>query len=346
MRRYDIDWLRVVAIGLLLIYHTAITFQPWGVMIGFISNPRPWESLWTPMTLLNVWRIPLLFFVSGMGVFFAIQQRSWRELLVERMARIGIPFVFGIFFIVPIAALLSQYHDLSLPAYAPGPGHLWFLGNILAYVLILSPVFYYLKRNESGKFVTRLKFILGKPAGIILVLCAFVAEVLIARPVIFEWYAMTWHGFFLGFLAFFFGFCFVWVDDGFWKQIAKWRCILLVAAGTLYIWRQSQFPVPVAGYRLSIESNLWILTILAFGYRYLNRPSRALAYLSHAAYPVYILHMIFLSLGAMVIFPWQVPVPLQFVLLLLFALAGSLMTYEFIIRRVTIIRPLFGVKMR
>ena len=28
-RRYDIDWLRVIAIGLLLIYHIAIAFQPW-----------------------------------------------------------------------------------------------------------------------------------------------------------------------------------------------------------------------------------------------------------------------------------------------------------------------------
>ncbi len=26
-RRYDIDWLRVIAIGLLLIYHVAIGFQ-------------------------------------------------------------------------------------------------------------------------------------------------------------------------------------------------------------------------------------------------------------------------------------------------------------------------------
>ena len=35
-RRYDIDWLRVIAIGLLLVYHIGIGFQPWGVFIGFI----------------------------------------------------------------------------------------------------------------------------------------------------------------------------------------------------------------------------------------------------------------------------------------------------------------------
>ena len=75
-RRYDIDWLRVIAIGLLLIYHIGIAFQPWGVFIGFIQNGQSLESIWPAMALLNIWRIPLLFFVSGMGVAFAIKRRS------------------------------------------------------------------------------------------------------------------------------------------------------------------------------------------------------------------------------------------------------------------------------
>ena len=77
-RRYDIDWLRVIAIGLLLIYHIAIIFQPWGIFIGFMQNNESLESLWIPMAMLNVWRIPLLFFVSGMGVCFAIKKRTSR----------------------------------------------------------------------------------------------------------------------------------------------------------------------------------------------------------------------------------------------------------------------------
>ncbi len=107
-RRYDIDWLRVIAIGLLLIYHIAIAFQPWGVMIGFIANKKPWQALWIPMTMLNVWRIPLLFFVSGMGVYFAIQNRNWKQLIQERAKRILLPFLFGMFFVVPIHVYLWQ----------------------------------------------------------------------------------------------------------------------------------------------------------------------------------------------------------------------------------------------
>lgn len=83
-RRYDIDWLRVIAIGLLLIYHIAIIFQPWAVFIGFIRSNELMEGLWIPMTLLNVWRIPLLFLVSGMGVYFAMRKRNVLQLLLEK----------------------------------------------------------------------------------------------------------------------------------------------------------------------------------------------------------------------------------------------------------------------
>ena len=105
IRRYDIDWVRVIAIGLLLLYHVAIAFQSWGVMIGFIATKKPWASLWIPMTMLNVWRIPLLFFVSGMGVYFAIQNRNWKQLLQERASRILLPLVFGMLAIVPISTI-------------------------------------------------------------------------------------------------------------------------------------------------------------------------------------------------------------------------------------------------
>src|SRR3954463_7108306 len=112
-RRYDIDWLRVIAIGLLLIYHVAIGFQRWGIMIGFIANEKAWDSLWIPMAMLNIWRIPLLFFVSGMGVYFALQNRNLKQLLAERAGRILIPYVFGMFAIFPVSVFLWQrYYKL------------------------------------------------------------------------------------------------------------------------------------------------------------------------------------------------------------------------------------------
>jgi len=67
------------------------------------------------MSMLNVWRIPLLFFISGMGVAFAIRKRDWKLLIIERSKRILVPFLFGIVFIVPLHHLLWQkYYSQDL----------------------------------------------------------------------------------------------------------------------------------------------------------------------------------------------------------------------------------------
>ncbi len=345
-RRYDIDWVRVIAIGLLLIYHVAIGFQSWGIMIGFITSEKTWESLWIPMSMLNIWRIPLLFFVSGVGVFFAIQNRNAQQLLQERASRILLPFLFGIFCIVPLHVYVWQYHYQVNQAYTPNPGHLWFLGNIFSYVIVLAPLFFYLKNNQTAQLPTGIRKILRSPWGLILLLAAFVAEALLVNPNIYTLYAMTWHGFFLGLLAFFFGFCFGWSGPAFWEMLLKGRWWFWSTAVLLFAVRIIYFQQLAPHYLLAIESVFWIISVLAFSYKYLNRPSKVLHYLSQAAYPVYIVHMLFLYVGSWLFFRLEVPAPLQFTLVLLFTGISCFALYELLIRRVNVFRPLFGLKMK
>lgn len=343
-RRYDIDWIRVIAIGLLLVYHVAIGFQPWGMMIGFITNDRPWTSLWLPMSLLNVWRIPLLFFVSGMGVYFALRRRSWAQLIWERAQRILLPFAFGMVAIVPIHVFLWQRYHAFEAGYVPGPGHLWFLGNLFCYVVILLPAFYYLKRCKVPLHSPWVARACRTPLVLLPAYALFVAEVLIVRPVPFELYAMTWHGFAIGLLAFSCGFLFVWFGLPFWQMLLRWRWLFVVVAGGLFILRLTHFQSMPPGYLTAIESNSWIFAVFAFGYCYLNRPSRALRYLSQAAYPVYIVHMVCLYLASMVIFPLSLPVALKFALVLLLTASGCFALYELLINRIGILRILFGLR--
>ncbi len=343
-RRYDIDWVRVIAIGLLLVYHVAIGFQPWGLMIGFITSEKPWTELWIPMGALNVWRIPLLFFVSGMGVHFAMRKRNIKELLLERATRILVPFIFGAIAIFPLSTyILQSYYDWP-HTYTIHPGHLWFLGNIFCYVVLLSPVFYFLKSSRGEKASRLISRVLGHPAGLLIVAAAFIAEAIIIQPNPYELYSLTWHGFFLGLIAFFFGFCFVLADAPFWNMITKWRWLFLVAALSLFTYRAMQFMMKVPMPMLVIESECWIYSVLGFAYRYLRRPSCTLTYLSQAAYPIYITHMIFLYLGSSIVFRFNLAPFHQFAIVLLFTLTGCLLTYEYIIRRVRVIGMLFGLK--
>lgn len=345
-RRYDIDWLRVIAIGLLLIYHIAIIFQPWAMFVGFIRSDALLENLWKPMTMLNVWRIPLLFYVSGMGLYFAMQKRNIGQLFSERSLRILLPFLFGIVAIAPLHMFIFQKH-YNLPlSYHAHSGHLWFLGNIFAYVLVLSPLFYYLLKKSDSKFRKVLSLVMSNPLGPLSISVFFVLETQIVKPSIFSLYAQTWHGFFLGLLAFFFGFLFVYTGKEFWQTISKWLWLYIGIALIFYVIRLLVYETNSPGYFMAIESNCWILGLFGLAYKYLNKPSSILRYLSQAAYPVYIIHMFALYTGAMFILPLKIHPMVKFVLISAFTFVVCYVLYEFAIRRVSVLRPLFGLKRR
>lgn len=343
-RRHDIDWLRVMAIILLLVYHVAIVFQPWGLMIGFITNKKSWESLWIPMTMLNVWRIPLLFFISGIGVYFSFQNRSWKQLLKERIIRIFVPYLFGIFIIVPIYMFILQYYYQWKIQYAPNPYHLWFLGNIFSYVVLTLPLFFYLKKYEEQPLVQGFKKLVASPLGLLIIVCFCVIEVLLVKPALFELYAMTNHGFFLGWLAFVLGYCFAFCGKSFWDMLVKYKWILFIMAIVFYVLRLTQSLIFPQNILLSTESCLWVFSIFAFAYKSLNHNSKALSYLSKAAYPVYIVHMIFIGLSCLFILPMAISVELKFFSVLICTILCSVLCYEFLIRRFKVFKFLFGVK--
>ncbi len=343
-RRYDLDWLRVIAVGLLMIYHVAIVFQPWGLMIGFITNEESWESLWIPMSMLNVWRIPLLFFVSGMGVYFSFQNKNWKQLLKERTLRIFVPFLFGIIVIVPMYMfILQNYYQWKLH-YLPSPGHLWFLGNSFSYVILGLPFFFYLKKYEHYRFIKGFKKIISSPIGLAIIIIGFITEVLLVKPALFELYASTWHGFFLGWLAFIFGYCLAFCGKEFWNMLVNYKWLFLLLAIVFYALRLIKISSLPQNINVSIESCLWIFSAFAFGNKYLNKNTAALIYLSKAAYPVYILHMIFISLSCLLILPITMCVELKFFGVLIGTILFSLLCYEFLIKKFKLLKLVFGIK--
>jgi peptidoglycan/LPS O-acetylase OafA/YrhL len=66
--------------------------------------------------------------------------------------------------------------------------------------------------------------------------------------------------------------------------------------------------------------------------------------LRQAAYPVYIIHMFVLFAGAALILPLELPVMLKFIAIVAFTAAVCFALFEFVLRRVRFLRPLFGLK--
>ena len=332
--------------GLLIIYHVMISFQPWAEKAFFIKNEESLKGPWIIMELINVWRIPILFMVSGMGVCFAMERRNWKQLLKDRTLRILVPLVFGIFFICPINVFVAVKYFNDKFVYLPNTGHLWFLTNIFAYVLLLLPLLTYLKNHPNNCFFKQLSRILTYPAALLLAALPLMLEAWIVNPEIFPAYAKSAHGFWIGLVSFFIGFTFVSLKEVFWTAAEKIRHSTLALAFALYLSRMTVFQVEGEPNALiALESMSWMLAILGYGSVHLNRPSAKLTYLTQAVYPVYIVHMPVQYAISYFLLPLPLPATLKFVILLTGTFSICLLTYEYIIKRTNWLRPLFGMKM-
>jgi surface polysaccharide O-acyltransferase-like enzyme len=88
------------------------------------------------------------------------------------------------------------------------------------------------------------------------------------------------------------------------------------------------------------------MALLGAGQAFLNRPSARLSYLTRAIFPYYILHQTLIIVIGANLTPLGLPAPLEVLLVVggTFFLCYAL--YEFIIRRVPLLRPCFGVPMK
>ena len=127
-------------------------------------------------------------------------------------------------------------------------------------------------------------------------------------------------------------------------MILKWRGLFIALALILFFVRYVVFELKAPNYYMAVESCFWIFSMFGLAYRCLNHPSDLLTYLSQGAYPIYIVHMIFIYLGSILILPLHVHVILKFILLVVFTFAGSFLLYDLVLRRISFLRPLFGLK--
>lgn len=367
IRRHDLDWLRVLVFGLLIFYHVGMFFVPWG---WHIKNNILYEWLTYPMLFVNQWRLSILFVISGMGTYYALSFRDGKVFAWERIKRLGLPLVIGILFIVPPQVYIERiaqgqfagtyFQYLSTQAFAgiyPSGNfswhHLWFLPYLLVFSLLLIPLFISIRKNPESAFISWLKATIQKPLGLLiflipLYLCEALLEPFfpVTHALIGDWFT------FINFLFLFFtGFLCISLGEVFWKAVdqSKQRYLIVgicsfiilnlywnVEDGILVHFTEAFFKV--------LNTWSWIIVIFGYAAHYLNQPSKLLTYSNTAVYPFYILHQtITVCLGFYVMnLSWNFLAKFCFLSLGTFLI--SFLLYEFLIRRVSFLRPLFGLK--
>jgi len=374
-RRYDLDWLRVIAFGLLILYHIGMFYVSWG---WHVKSPHAGPFAEPAMSLLNPWRLSLLFLISGVALRFAVDKPIAASTFAgRRFLRLFIPLVFGMAVIVApqsyfellakgeitegYMAFYARYlsADDSFSVIVPTWNHLWYLVYLIAYSMIIIPLMPLVRRLAAWLDSAPVERIMAGGRifilpGLLFLLYRFTTDMWFPRESHAfwgDWGAHARYGsyFLIGIM--------IAKNQAFWRVLANsWRIGVVIVISLAVVlsplwanwdWVETQ-PLLRDAARAMRVIYAWamIATLMGAAQHYLNRPSVRLSYLSQAIFPYYTLHQTLIVMLGVFFAPFGFVAPVEFMLLLVGTIAGCVLIYEYIIRRVPLLRPLFGVPMR
>jgi hypothetical protein len=371
-RLYFLDWLRVLAFGLLVFYHAGLMFVDWGF---HIQNDTFSEYLKIPLIFLNQWRLPLLFLVSGIGVRFAFGSRTKTVFLGERFTRLVIPFVVGILIVIPpqvyierlfnhefAGSYLQFYPEFFKGVYPVGNftwNHLWFLAYLIVFVLITLPLFDMLRKQNAMVNYLVSSLFKYKSGWLIFVLPLVIVELTLrerwpdTRTLVGDWYNFAFY-----LLMFVYGYVFAF-SKTLWDEVEKHTLTYLLVGVVSFLIIYTGWHLPgknfldgsFTGYIVfsvfkCLNVVAWILCFLGFSRKFLSKNSALLEYTNKAVYPFYILHQTVLIILGYFVLQWDLSIASKYALLVLGTFVVTLILYDLIILRVKFVGFVFGVKQR
>ncbi|GAM96388.1 inner membrane protein [alpha proteobacterium U9-1i] len=371
-RRADLDSLRVLALLLLIVYHTLLVFDPGANWRVLSDNAHPWAGYLT--AALSPWRMPLVFFIAGCAARFMIERISPLGFIKERAAKLLTAFVFTIIALAPLqnyvrldnlgdpsigyfdylfrlAPGANDFHGLPIPDFA----HAWFLPYLFVYSALLALIW-----GAAPTVLRRIQQLVEHApiwftVGALMMWFAFLAHevepshlqtsMLLDDTLAHLKFAPV---FFLGAL--------IGKSETFRAMLIAARFELWAAASILLLgdlalkWANVQHDGGIGAFYPAIPvarglfGGAMMFAVAAFGAWALNHPSRQLSYLSDAILPVYLLHQTVLVVAADAITPLGWPLWAELAVLPTLTLLLPLGIYHFAIRPNAWLRRLFGLK--
>jgi peptidoglycan/LPS O-acetylase OafA/YrhL len=366
-RRFDLDWLRMLAILTIFIYHTTRFFNSeWWL----VKNPTSSPVMDILETTLTNWIMSLIFAISGASLFYAIGKGNAGKFIKDKVLRLVVPFVtmgmvvFGSWQIYLARLTHGEFSGSFfefIPSYFQPDNfawtgvHLWYLEMLFIFCMIFLPLFLWLKRGTGQRVLGRLGDLLASPGAIYLLTLPTILCLILTTSDSFLGNTDWGGGSILTHATFFLSGFLIVSHEGLQKNIQRFRWLSLVFAvilmGTLFSLimafggTSNALLIAVGRTLWGVWSWSWVLAILGFGMNRLNFNKPILSYANEAVLPFYILHHpVLLSVGYFVV-QWTVPVALKFLIIDAVAFAIIMALYEFVVRRVNVLRFLFGMKL-
>ena len=315
-RRHDIDWLRTMAVWLLVPFHTAVIFG--GGRWFLSSEERSWMTDFI-LTFVNNWHMPLLFFLAGVGTYYALRKRDGKAFVKERFYRLFVPLVFGTFVVIPFQPYYQRLQDGSFdgnflafyPKFFDGIypdgnfsySHLWFLLYLFIFSVVCLPLFTTVYRRHGNAIRGRVMQLASKPGALLLLSLPFIIiETTLRVPFPgLQTFITDWANVLRYSLLYTYGFYYV-ATPGLAHAVGRQRRIWFSVAGILTAVMTillTFWLFPTFGYNpgcmlcLALFGFLlwaWLLTFLGYAQQYLNFDHVILRRFTPISLPFYILH--------------------------------------------------------
>ncbi len=376
-RQAYLDWLRIAAILGVIFFHSAQPFvqdENW-----HITNPQRSDLMSEFNFWLSRFRMPLLFFISGAVSYYMLIKYDGRYFIKQRFLRLMIPLFFGMLVIVPPQIYLERVNQGYTGSYwqfypsifegKPYPEgntswhHLWFILYLFIYDLISVPLFKWLLFGKGKQFTEQKLGWLGRGKNIYLLMlpsmivyAALILKFPGTNALVGDWAMLIYFYLFviLGYLIM----CNQQLVE---SMVRNRRFSMLLAFGSLilinYIRWNDLRPSQTLGE--SWQSNpltylylsnypviawSWIMMLVGYAKKYLDRPHRIHQYVNQAIYPYYILHQTIIVILAFYVVKVEESILAKYLFILGFTLVLCMFFYHIFIRSYNVTRILFGMK--
>ena len=367
-RRYDIDWLRILAMLSIFLFHVARFFNDddWHV-----KNPELSFGATVFVRIVVVWVMPLFFIISGMGTYYALGFRTKGRYIQERFKRLIVPFLLGTFIVlIPVQVWIErvshgdfqgsffEFYPYYFKGYYAFGGnfawmglHLWFLEFLFIFSLISLPLFMFLRRNRMQNLIHKVAEYTKKTGFIFLLAIPIILMELLVNQdpegigmrAFGGWSLATYLVFFiLGYI--------IASDIGFKEGMEKTRWpalifVLLIIIPHAFGLYKNFNPGYITWYSLyALGSWVWLVAIFGFASMNLSFNNRYLKYGNKAVLPFYILQQTVIVYIGFLIANWNIGVLIKYIILGTTSFATIMILYEYIIRRIETVRFLFGMR--
>jgi glucan biosynthesis protein C len=360
-RRYDLDWLKALAVLMVPIVHGGIIFTNTPYLV---KNAETSVLMDVAMMALGIWLMPLLFTISGMSLYYALGAMTPGQFVRSRIKRLLVPFTFGLFTISSFSTYYAvRYRDGFdgsffdfYPHYFDGfwgfggnfpwyGHHLYFLLYLFVFSIAGLGLFLFLRQPFHRRWIAALANAVTKPGVLFLLILPVVLNESVYPFTLWIPRQGGWHMFsYIIFLLY--GYLFA-SHEGFRQAIhrhARAGLVLAllsaIAAAILFFTIDDLMLAlsPVSIYAWGI-----MIAVLSAADKRLNQPNRALALLGDSALPFYIVHEPILVMVAFYVFPMDLGILPKLAVILVIALPLMVLAVA-LIRRVNALRFLFGLR--